>query len=274
MKNSTATHYLAQLAGIILIQLPSTINWLLGQPHKYAYILSSHSLSFLTNVLINLFYVHLYGYLFAKKTSMKTLASISFVLILIAPSFFYQVSMTLKWLLIDLEYYGLGFDVVKKITPGYMANNALYIAIYFFSHYWLEYKDQKEKALKAAALANEAQLEMLQYQINPHFLFNSLNTIQSLVEVDKERAKETIADLSDFFRHTLSGKNQVFIPLKEELDALKKYLSIQKERFKERLIINYEIDPGSLSTKIPAFIRWLKIPLNTGFLLIMIYWNY
>jgi LytS/YehU family sensor histidine kinase len=179
---------------------------------------------------------------------------ISLILILVSPSIFQQASIAFKWLFMGLDFKILGFDIIQKITPSYMAGYSLYIAIYFFTHYGLEYKEQREKTLKANALANEAQLQMLQYQINPHFLFNSLNTIQSMVEIDKDRAKEMIADLSVFFRHTLSGKNQVFISLKEELDALNKYLSIQKERFKDRLQVSFDIDKQSLGKNIPAFL--------------------
>ncbi|MGD1007979.1 MAG: histidine kinase [Ignavibacteriaceae bacterium] len=82
---------------------------------------------------------------------------------------------------------------------------------------------QKEQIAKTKALADEAQLLMLRYQINPHFLFNSLNAIQSMVEKDKARAKEMIADLSDFFRYTLSKNNQTLVPLKEEIGAIQRY---------------------------------------------------
>ena len=254
MRKHTLQHYLAQLSGVILIQIPFTINWLLSQPEKYAYILSAQSIDFLTNVLINILYIHILGFLLVKKGSSKVLIMSSLLLTIISPSVFYQLSITFKWALLDVQYSILDLGVIKKITPNYMAGYSLYIAIYFFTHYLLEFKEQKEKTLKATALANEAQLQMLQYQINPHFLFNSLNTIQSMVEIDKERAKEMIADLSDFFRHTLSGKNQVFISLEEEINALNKYLSIQKERFKDRLTVTLDIDKKSLIKKIPAFL--------------------
>jgi two-component system, LytTR family, sensor kinase len=254
MNKRTQIHYLAQLSGVTLIQLPFTINWLLNQPEKYTYILSTQSLDFLTNILINIIYIHLLGFLLSKKSSLRSLIFTSVLFVIISPSVFHQLSMTLKWILLNSQYSPITFGIFKKITPNYMAGYSLYIAIYFFTHYLLEFKEQKEKTLRATALANEAQLEMLQYQINPHFLFNSLNTIQSLVEIDKERAKEMISDLSDFFRHTLSGKNQVFILLEEEIEALKKYLSIQKERFNERLKLDFDIAPESLKEKIPAFL--------------------
>jgi LytS/YehU family sensor histidine kinase len=113
---------------------------------------------------------------------------------------------------------------------------------------------QKEQIEKNKALADEAQLLMLRYQINPHFLFNSLNAIQSMVEKDKTRAKDMIADLSDFFRYTLSKTNQTLVPLKEEIEAIQKYLAIQKERFAGRLKIDYEIDEAALKIMVPFFI--------------------
>jgi len=71
---------------------------------------------------------------------------------------------------------------------------------------------------------------------------------------DKVRAKEMIADLSDFFRYTLSKNNQTLVPLKEEIDAVQKYLAIQKERFAGKLEIDYEIEDTSLKLMLPFFI--------------------
>ncbi len=75
-----------------------------------------------------------------------------------------------------------------------------------------------------------------------------------MIEKDKVRAKEMIADLSDYFRYTLSKNNQTLVPLKEEIDAVQKYLTIQKERFSGRLKIDYEIDDASLKVLLPFFI--------------------
>jgi sensor histidine kinase YesM len=126
--------------------------------------------------------------------------------------------------------------------------------LFYVSYYRNISIQQKEQIARTKALADEAQLLMLRYQINPHFLFNSLNAIQSMIEKDKVRAKEMIADLSDFFRYTLSKNNQTLVPLKEEIDAVQKYLAIQKERFAGRIEIDYETEDTTLKIMLPFFI--------------------
>jgi len=128
------------------------------------------------------------------------------------------------------------------------------LGIFYVSHYRRITQEQKEQLLRTKALADEAQLLMLRYQINPHFLFNSLNAIQSMIEKDKARAKDMIADLSDFFRYTLSKNDQTFVPLRQELEAIRNYLAIQKERFVNRLEVTYEIDPSTMRIQLPFFI--------------------
>jgi LytS/YehU family sensor histidine kinase len=128
------------------------------------------------------------------------------------------------------------------------------IGLFYVAYYRSISLLQKKQIAQSKALADEAQLLMLRYQINPHFLFNSLNAIQAMIEKDKVRAKDMIADLSDFFRYTLSKNNNTLVPLKEEIEAIKKYLAIQKERFADRLEINYELDEPSMKIMLPFFI--------------------
>ncbi len=113
---------------------------------------------------------------------------------------------------------------------------------------------QNLQIAEANALAKDAQLLMLRYQINPHFLFNSLNAVQSMIEKDKGRAKEMLGDLSDFFRYTLSKNDRMMVTIKEEKDAIERYLAIQKDRFGKRLETKVEIDSNTLDIKIPFFL--------------------
>jgi sensor histidine kinase YesM len=129
---------------------------------------------------------------------------------------------------------------------------ALTVVFYLINH-MINLKKQKEITLIATNLANEAQLQMLRYQINPHFLFNALNTIRSMVEEDKNTARKMITELSNFFRYSLSndGTTDTFA---NEINAIKNYLEIQKIRFEEKLIVEYDIDEKLNNMKIPFFI--------------------
>lgn len=108
--------------------------------------------------------------------------------------------------------------------------------------------EQESKLLK------EAQFKALQAQVNPHFLFNSLNTILSLSRYDPETSRELLGHLGDFYRTTLLKNNRSFITLKEELERIDAYLAIEQARFGPRLQVFRDIDPAALSQSLPALI--------------------
>lgn len=128
-------------------------------------------------------------------------------------------------------------------------------AIYFGYHYYAGMQEQKEQVLKAQAMAHQAQLKMLRYQLNPHFLFNTLNAISTLV-LDKaeEDANKMLTKLSSFLRYTLVNQPTQRISLEQELYALGLYLDIEKVRFQERLTIDFDIDDGAKQALVPSLI--------------------
>ena len=97
-----------------------------------------------------------------------------------------------------------------------------------------------------------AELKLLQAQVNPHFLFNSLNTIISIIRADADRARELLIHLSNFFRKNLK-RNSELSTLEEELNHVNSYLKIEKARFEDRLAIEMDIDSSLLALKIPTF---------------------
>jgi len=104
------------------------------------------------------------------------------------------------------------------------------------------------------ALAARAELKALQAQINPHFLFNALNTISSLIDERPEKAQETIEKLADVFRYTLSASDKEFVMLREELEFIDSYLEIEKARFGSTLQVHRSIDPQVENVLIPSLI--------------------
>ncbi len=107
------------------------------------------------------------------------------------------------------------------------------------------YQKQKNLLLRA-------ELKLLQAQVNPHFLFNSLNTVISILRNDAIRARDLLIHLSMFLRNNLKQVNDIST-LEEELDQVRSYLKIEKARFEERLTIEINIDPDLLKQKLPAF---------------------
>ena len=125
---------------------------------------------------------------------------------------------------------------------------------YFLIQHWEELQLQKEKTLTAIALANEAQLQMLRYQLHPHFLFNALNAIRTLIYEDTKKADKMITDLSDFLRYSLTRENDHESRLKDEIDILRNYLDIQKIRFEDKIVIKIDIQKDTLEIKLPCFL--------------------
>ncbi len=127
--------------------------------------------------------------------------------------------------------------------------------LYFGIKYYQQLQAQTERTLQATAAAHQAQLKMLRYQLNPHFLFNTLNAISTMIlDGAKESANLAISRLSDFLRYTLDNDPMKRVTLGSELGALDLYLEIEKVRFGERLIIRKEVESRALVALVPSLI--------------------
>ena len=115
-------------------------------------------------------------------------------------------------------------------------------------------REQREQALRAVAAARDAQLRMLAYQLNPHFLFNTLNSIRALINEDRQRAREMVTALSGYLRYALVERPLHMALLEEEVESVRGYLAIEQVRFEERLDARMEIEPAALRCEVPAFL--------------------
>jgi sensor histidine kinase YesM len=116
-------------------------------------------------------------------------------------------------------------------------------------------QQEQLKRLQAEAIAHEAQLKMLRYQLNPHFLFNTLNAISALVKVkESDKAHEMIVQLSQFLRYSLDNDPIQKISLKQEIDAVKQYLKIERTRFGKRLKLHFDVPSSCESIDVPSLI--------------------
>ncbi len=124
---------------------------------------------------------------------------------------------------------------------------------YFSLKYHRVFQEYRESALKSDAMAHEAQLKMLRYQLNPHFLFNTLNAISTLIlEQQIELANRMVTKLSSFLRYSLDNDPMLKITLAQELKTLKLYLDIEKVRFEERLGLKLDIEKDAERALIPS----------------------
>lgn len=174
---------------------------------------------------------------------------------------------TFTWYFSDLYISHLFWDNAQmelraRLQPMYMLNyNYLFFivitawsALYFGVKFALKWQDEKKETLEAQMMAHQAQMKMLRYQLNPHFLFNSLNSIHALITENKDHAQEMITELSEFLRYSLLHKEATFVNLRNELEAIQHYFSIEKKRFEEKLIITYDIEEEVKELKILTFL--------------------
>jgi sensor histidine kinase YesM len=119
---------------------------------------------------------------------------------------------------------------------------------------WRRMETLQTRARELGELAATAQLAALRAQINPHFLFNSLNSIAQLIQVDPAKAEACVERLAEIFRYLLNRAEQEFVPLAEELQVTNAYLEIERARFDDRLRVETTIDPRALRQLIPNFV--------------------
>lgn len=155
----------------------------------------------------------------------------------------------------DSEYYlaYLNKSIPWRIFIGFMFYTLMAL-IYYLQIYYQNFKDKLVRELELKSLVKESQLNSLKSQINPHFLFNSLNSISSLTMVSPERAQEMVINLSDFLRYSLSHKNEPLTTFHKELQNIDRYLKIEKIRFGKRLFVEREINEPCLRRFLPGLI--------------------
>ena len=132
---------------------------------------------------------------------------------------------------------------------------AAWSGLYFGINYYLLLSEQSERMVNVAAQANSAQLEMLRYQLNPHFLFNTLNSISTLVLLKQtERANAMLSRLASFLRYSLVGEREGLATVAQEAEALKLYLDIERTRFESRLRTRFDIAPDVMEARLPSLL--------------------
>ena len=132
---------------------------------------------------------------------------------------------------------------------------AAWSAMYYGINYYLLLEDEIDQRVLLESQASTAQLAMLRYQLNPHFLFNTLNSISTLVLLKQtERANAMLSRLSSFLRYTLANEPTAQVTLVQEVETLKLYLEIEKMRFEDRLRPHFKIDGETIGVRLPSLL--------------------
>ncbi|HEY0976356.1 MAG TPA: histidine kinase [Flavobacteriales bacterium] len=134
---------------------------------------------------------------------------------------------------------------------GWVVVLMMWSLIYFAYLYFVRSRREELKSLRLETASRNDQLAHLRSQMNPHFMFNALNSIRALIDEDPLRAKRSITQLSAILRNAMSTVKRVTVPLGEELDMVKAYLDLEHMRFEERLRVSYDVDPALERTPVP-----------------------
>ncbi len=130
----------------------------------------------------------------------------------------------------------------------------LWNVIYFGFQYFQNYKRSEINSLRYLAASRESELNSLKAQLNPHFIFNCMNSIRALIDENPSKAKDAVTQLSNILRNTLLMDKRKEILLREEISLVKDYLNLEEIRYEERLNYDFEIDAQALNVLIPPFI--------------------
>ncbi len=228
------------------------IVYIYKQPDKLNFIIGSKIYEFFVYSIFTIFLFYLF-----KKYFYHTSLNKKKILFLVS-------GLLISSIVIDIlskVYYSFYFQKSYFSFNGLLLGSALniftllpFLGLFFVLKLLKEKDDEKLKTKEAENLAREAKLEMLSYQLNPHFLFNALNTIMALIDYDKDQAREIITDLSDYLRYSLNNSKKKEVTLEEEFNSVLDYLKIQKKRFKDKIEIKTELDDKIKKRKVPVFI--------------------
>lgn len=201
---------------------------------------------FLLSSLLRLFYQRIYDSsssqaLLLRSVFAALIGSLIFGCVWGAAEKFYW------WMLRPDFDYSHAIASYPRVAMIYAITLFAWSALYFGIKYWSNLRTQEEQTLRA-------QLEMLRYQLNPHFLFNSLNSIRGLVGEDPRRAERMIVELSEFLRYSLLRDKECEASLADEIEAVRNYLAIEKIRFEDKLVVDYSVEPLIGHFRLPSFL--------------------
>lgn len=158
----------------------------------------------------------------------------------------FAVKIPSWWVFVSRQLVYTWYTVISLYLPTFLAIQALL--------FLRSYREEEAKNAALTAAVSKAQLDALKMQLHPHFLFNSLHAISSLILVEPNRANKMVALLGDFLRQTLDHSQEQMVTLEEELAFLRCYLAIEETRFEDRLSVQFDIDASLLDAVVPHMI--------------------
>ena len=238
------------LAGSIL-----TIQLLAGFPRK---LLIYNSL---TPFLVGFLVTTIYRY-FIRSLDWRTWKLLRVLLSLLGSTFILSsVFLLLTYGIIRFLYSEHGLTLSAFLSNMFIFSLIIltWNLIYFTIHYFNNWTQAETEKWKLAAEMRDAQLASLKTQIRPHFVFNTINNIRSLILEDKEKAREMLLNFSDLFRYALKNTDQSIVELGDELEIVKQYLELVSIQFEDKLQYSIQVDKNLETLKIPPMMLQLLL---------------
>lgn len=149
------------------------------------------------------------------------------------------------------------YSPVLLFTISWIQGTTLFagwLCVYFFYHLFDRFNRSEIERLRLATSVKEAELRALKSQINPHFIFNSLNSLRGLIDENPDRARQAVTQLANLLRYSLQSGQLETVPFEDELRTVNDYLALEQVRHEERLRVRLEIEPGVLGLSIPPML--------------------
>jgi two-component system, LytTR family, sensor kinase len=215
--------------------------------------------SSLTVIILGIFTLGIWYYLrfnrIEEKSTINILINLAIAGIIIISIWIFSNWFLMQIIQNDKENFNSIFEKIFLFKTGFG------IVIYFISTlsyylmiYYQNYQENVKRKNELSSMLKDSELSNLKSQINPHFLFNSLNSISYLIYTNPEDAHNSIVKLSEYFRYSLSKGDEQLTTLNDELENIFRYLDIEKIRFTEKMIVEKQIDTNCLKHKIPVMI--------------------
>lgn len=251
MLNKKKLYWIAQIFGwFVYVLIVGVFNQLNGND-----ISSELLISLLSIYFIGLSISHFYRGVIIKLSWMRLSVShliprVFFGVIILGVIVYFVQTIILEVVIVGTSY---SFDIADAFPKiiNWSLLLLLWSLLYFLFHFINNYKKEEIKNLKWEAARNEIELNKIKSQLNPHFIFNSMNSIRALVDEDPQLAKNAITQLSNVLRNSLMIGKKKLIPLSDELKIVDDYLSLEKTRFEEKLIIEKHIESNTETFLIP-----------------------
>jgi two-component system LytT family sensor kinase len=143
------------------------------------------------------------------------------------------------------------FNKIMRASMGCFTFILIWNLIYFAYHYVIKNRQAQLDKIRLESLVKELELKTIKSHINPHFIFNALNSIRALIDENPNRARNAITELSNILRSSMQAEKVETVPFEKELDIVKDYLALEYIRFEDRLKIVYQIDEDTLDQPVP-----------------------